>query len=349
MSESFLKVEHVDKSFQNFQALKDINVEAEEGEFLCLLGPSGCGKTTLLRIIAGLENPDCGRVFLAGREVTKYPVAARNIGIVFQSYALFPNLNAYDNIAYGLKQKGISKSEAADKVHRILEKVGLGKKAKHYPAQLSGGQQQRVALARALVLSPDILLLDEPLSALDAKVRNKLRKEIRNLQKDFGITTIMVTHDQEEALTMADRVLVMNQAEIIQSGTPAQIYAEPATSFIANFIGEMNLLKKFTAQDIEALIDRDAETYVDAVKIAIRPEEVRVEKSGTGAESRLINTEFRGSFLRLTFETCTDSALRIDADMSRDNFNHLAIAPGDSAGLIFPKEAVHIFRDKEND
>ena len=218
-------------------ALDRVSFEIRDGEFVCILGPSGCGKSTLLRSLAGLEAIDEGSIEIGGRDVTCAPPSERNFGIVFQSYALFPNLNVEENIAYGLWNKGLSKDEVTERVAGIIETTGLGCHSKKYPQQLSGGQQQRVAICRALVLNPEFLLLDEPLSALDAKVRLKLRKEIRQIQQRFAITTIMVTHDQEEALSMADRIIVMNEGRIEQMDTPQALYDAPGHGFVADFVG----------------------------------------------------------------------------------------------------------------
>jgi iron(III) transport system ATP-binding protein len=233
-----LAIKNVSKSFGAFQALRQLTLSVSKGEFICLLGPSGCGKTTLLRLIAGLESPDGGEIYQNGRNITHASPAERDYGMVFQSYALFPNLTAHQNIAYGLY--GGQTADTARRVTDLLELINLPAIGNKYPAQLSGGQQQRVALARALATSPQLLLLDEPLSALDAQVRTHLRSEIKSLQKKLGITTIMVTHDQEEALTMADRVVVMNQGVIAQIGTPDEIYHHPANRFVANFVGRCN-------------------------------------------------------------------------------------------------------------
>ena len=229
-------------------ALDRVSFEIRDGEFVCILGPSGCGKSTLLRSLAGLEAIDEGSIEIGGRDVTCAPPSERNFGIVFQSYALFPNLNVEENIAYGLWNKGLSKDEAAERVAGIIETTGLGCHSKKYPQQLSGGQQQRVAICRALVLNPEFLLLDEPLSALDAKVRLKLRKEIRQIQQRFAITTIMVTHDQEEALSMADRIIVMNEGRIEQMDTPQALYDAPVNGFVADFVGTANFVGADTIQ-----------------------------------------------------------------------------------------------------
>lgn len=239
---SYLQLQGIRKNFGSFQALRDIDLSIEKGEFVCFLGPSGCGKTTLLRIIAGLETQTAGSIHQGERDISVLPPAQRDYGIVFQSYALFPNLTVADNVAYGLVNRKQPRAEIARRVEELLKLVGLPGSGPKFPAQLSGGQQQRIALARALATQPGLLLLDEPLSALDALERVRLRHEIRSLQNKLGVTTIMVTHDQEEALSVADRVVVMNQGTIEQVGTPLQVYGEPATVFVADFVGKVNRL-----------------------------------------------------------------------------------------------------------
>ena len=237
-----LRLEGIRKSFGSFEALRDICLSIEQGEFVCFLGPSGCGKTTLLRIIAGLETQTAGSIHQGERDISVLPPAQRDYGIVFQSYALFPNLTVADNVGYGLVNRRRSRADIAKRVDELLRLVGLPGSGIKYPAQLSGGQQQRIALARALATEPGLLLLDEPLSALDALERVRLRQEIRSLQNKLGVTTVMVTHDQEEALSVADRIVVMNHGAIEQVGTPMQVYSEPASVFVADFIGKGNRL-----------------------------------------------------------------------------------------------------------
>lgn len=278
---SYLRVENISKSFGRKEVLKDINLEINEGEFLCLLGPSGCGKTTLLRIIAGLEELNGGEVFLMGEDITKLAPAKRGFGIVFQSYALFPNMTAYKNIEFALKQRKLDKEDIKNKIEEVLDIVGLKQEAAKYPRELSGGQQQRIAIARAIALEPKFLLLDEPMSALDAKVRAKLRLDIKKLQKKLGITTIMVTHDQEEAITMADRIAVLDSGRIMQIDTPEQIYQRPQNLFTAQFIGETNCLN------------------INGEICTIRPEYVEVYKhTHLGKKGQISNLEFRGSTIR---------------------------------------------------
>ena len=285
---TFLKLEGIRKQFGSFTALQGVDLAIDKGEFVCFLGPSGCGKTTLLRIIAGLEAQTAGRIEQAGRDISRLPPALRDYGIVFQSYALFPNLSVADNVAYGLVNRKVGKDEMRARVSELVRLVGLPGSEEKFPAQLSGGQQQRIALARALATSPGLLLLDEPLSALDAIVRVHLRQEIRSLQRKLGVTTIMVTHDQEEALSVADRIVVMNHGAIEQVGTPMQVYREPASPFVADFVGRINVLSG-TAEANDRV--RIGPTLFECthgrprgspVKIYLRPEDV-LARTGTGA------------------------------------------------------------------
>ena len=246
---AFLDIHHLEKSFGALRVVKDFNLGIDKGEFVSFLGPSGCGKTTVLRMVAGFETPTSGSIRIDGRDVTAMAANQRKIGMVFQSYALFPNLTVEQNIGFGLNVAGEGKAEIGRRVVEMLELIGLPQLGGRYPFQLSGGQQQRVALARALAVRPQVLLLDEPLSALDAKIRISLREEIRRIQRNLGITTIFVTHDQEEALSMSDRVVVMHQGVADQVGAPFEIYNRPATRFVAEFVGTLNLLD---AQVLEA-------------------------------------------------------------------------------------------------
>ncbi|PSN79246.1 putative 2-aminoethylphosphonate ABC transporter ATP-binding protein, partial [filamentous cyanobacterium CCP4] len=310
LTEPYLRIENVHKTFGSFVALKDIYLNVYPGEFVCLLGPSGCGKTTLLRIISGLEQQTQGRVIQGGKDVSHLPPSMRDFGIVFQSYALFPNLTAIQNVAYGLENQQVPKAQIDQRVAELLDMVGLGGMGHKYPSQLSGGQQQRVALARALALSPGLLLLDEPLSALDAQVRVKLRTEIAELQRRLGITTVMVTHDQAEALAMADRIVVMDKGYIAQVGTPNSIYQSPSSPFVANFIGVMNFLDGVVEAadtvrcgNILLHAPNNEVPVGQLVSIAIRPEDMRVV-DGTAsvpnqAEADVISREFLGSGYRL--------------------------------------------------
>ncbi|MGI5287897.1 ABC transporter ATP-binding protein [Nonomuraea polychroma] len=284
-------------------ALDGLDLVIAPGEFVALLGPSGCGKTTALRCVAGFERPDSGAVLVDGKDITNVPANKRDAGMVFQSYSLFPNLNARDNVAFGLRVRKVSATVRHAKANELLELVGLPQHADRYPHQLSGGQQQRVALARALALEPRVLLLDEPLSALDAKVRVALREEIRRLQLDLGITTIFVTHDQEEALSVADRVAVLRDGRLEQVGSPAEIYDRPATPFVAEFVGTMNHLAGHVTGDqvsvLGQLLPVDGAVPEDpSVDVLIRPEAVRVVPDKDGA-AEVITASFRGASVRL--------------------------------------------------
>ena len=241
-----LTLNHVNKTFikdgEEFHAVQNVNLSVNTGEFLTFLGPSGCGKTTTLRMVAGFEVPASGQILMGDADITYVPANERNIGFVFQNYALFPHMKIFENVAYGLKIRGLGRAEIAQKVREGLALVGLEKAEDRYPNQLSGGEQQRVALARVLVLRPKLLLMDEPLSNLDAKLRIHMRAEIRRIQQELGLTCLYVTHDQKEALTMSDRIMVMNRGRIEQVGTPMDIYADPASPFVADFIGQANLI-----------------------------------------------------------------------------------------------------------
>jgi len=291
-----LEVVGIRKDFESFSALRDVHLRVKPGEMLCFLGPSGCGKTTLLRIIAGLEAQTSGQILQNGRDVSWLPPDKRDYGIVFQSYALFPNLTIADNVGYGLVNGKAKKAEIKARVEELLALVGLPTSGQKYPSQLSGGQQQRVALARALATRPGLLLLDEPLSALDALERIRLRGEIRRLQKQVGITTIMVTHDQEEALSMADRIVVMNHGVIEQVGTPMEIYERPATPFVADFVGKVNVLhghalggNLFRVGDMELQCDACDTGFEpgDPVNLYLRPEDRVAEHLGPDTPNRL--------------------------------------------------------------
>ncbi|MDN2481663.1 putative 2-aminoethylphosphonate ABC transporter ATP-binding protein [Vibrio agarivorans] len=347
---TYLSVNNLSKHFGDFTALKHISLDIKEGEFICFLGPSGCGKTTLLRAIAGLELPSEGQILQAQRDITLLPPEQRDFGIVFQSYALFPNLTVAENIAFGLTNQGMKKQEALEKVREWLELVDLPHSEHKFPAQLSGGQQQRVALARALALSPGLLLLDEPLSALDAKVRAHLRHEICQLQKKLGITTIMVTHDQEEALTMADRIVVMNHGVVEQIGTPREIYHHPASEFVADFIGAMNFFEAHHEQDGLLSINDYKFTHSNkisgqSVKVALRPEQIKVSAiQQTGIKARVVNSEFLGSFVRVECELENDKLIQVD--LTSELLDELKLEPGSVCTLSWKSEDALIFEEQ---
>jgi spermidine/putrescine transport system ATP-binding protein len=292
-----IHLEQLTKSFGEVVAVDGIDLGMPGGEFFTMVGPSGCGKTTTLRMIAGFERPTSGRIVLDGADVAQVPPHRRNVNTVFQSYALFPHLDVAGNVGFGLKYKKLTKSEQAKRIAEALALVQLGDYAKRKPGQLSGGQQQRVALARALVLTPQVLLLDEPLGALDARLRKDLQVELKALQAELGITFVFVTHDQEEALTMSDRVAVMSGGRVEQAGTPKEIYEEPATLFVADFLGVSNLIAGTASPDGGACALRVGERTLRAaagavgstgeVKAMVRPERVVVEEQGTSGENRL--------------------------------------------------------------
>ncbi|WP_075173313.1 ABC transporter ATP-binding protein [Neptunomonas phycophila] len=269
---SYVSVTQLTKRFGENTVFEDIDFTIEQGEFVTLLGPSGCGKSTLLRSLAGLNPVDSGVIAVDGEDITHQTPQQRGIGMVFQSYALFPNMTAFDNIAFGLKMKKLAADQIATDVAKVIALVDLQGKEQHYPHQLSGGQRQRVALARALVVRPRILLLDEPLSALDAKIRKRLRQQIRDIQKELNLTTVFVTHDQEEAMTMSDRIFLMNKGQIVQQGSPESIYTQPANEFVAGFMGHYNLVDAIHAK---RLFNIDTEW-----KVAIRPESIYVREAG---------------------------------------------------------------------
>ncbi|GGP26470.1 putative 2-aminoethylphosphonate ABC transporter ATP-binding protein [Silvimonas amylolytica] len=350
-----LSLNQINKSFGSFNALNDINLNVKKGEFVCLLGPSGCGKTTLLRIIAGLESANAGQIVMLGRDVTLQPAAKRDYGIVFQSYALFPNLTVAENIAYGLKGRSQDKQT---RVRDLLALIGLSGIETKFPGQLSGGQQQRVALARALATSPGLLLLDEPLSALDARVREHLRREIRALQQRLGITTIMVTHDQEEALTMADRIVVMNHGHIEQIGTPDDIYAMPQSRFVAEFVGRANWLAG-EVQPHGTVRIGDTQLWVNklppllegrTVTLFIRPEAVVLHAHWQGGENTMLahlgGVESLGGFCRVSLIVPAMNNLTLIADVSRTELATLNLQAGQRVPVSLPPHALRVFTDE---
>lgn len=354
----YLSIESLSKRFGSFEALRDISLEIEEREFVCFLGPSGCGKTTLLRAIAGLDIQSSGRIAQAGVDISALPPTERDFGIVFQSYALFPNLSVARNVAYGLENRGIAKEEVKRRVADLLDLVGLPEQIDKYPAQLSGGQQQRVALARAIATSPGLLLLDEPLSALDAKVRVHLRHEVKELQRRLGITTVMVTHDQEEALSMADRIVVMNHGVIEQVGTPEQVYREPATAFVADFIGSMNFVsgtlldaRRVGVGSLQLACRMSPLPAGSEVVVALRPEDVIVapdEEDPSAANTYLARfdaLEFLGSFVRAEITIEAAQSQRLSTEISANVVRQLGLEPGDRHPVVIPPERIRIFSD----
>jgi iron(III) transport system ATP-binding protein len=358
----YLRLQGIVKRFGSFTALHGIDLEIGRGEFVCFLGPSGCGKTTLLRVVAGLEAQSAGRIEQDGRDISRLPPAQRDYGIVFQSYALFPNLTVADNVAYGLVNRRTPRARARERVDELLLLVGLPGSQGKYPAQLSGGQQQRIALARALATSPGLLLLDEPLSALDAIVRVHLRQEIRSLQRQLGVTTIMVTHDQEEALSVADRIVVMNHGVIEQVGTPEQVYREPATPFVADFVGRVNVLPaqaqpggrlRIGATDFEHGAAQALSTAARGatLQVYLRPEDVAIAPSaahfGIGAsnvvEARLDKVEFLGAYCLARLSGPALGEHRLTAVLSPHFVAEHALEPGQALALRLRPERLRLF------
>ncbi|WP_413700569.1 ABC transporter ATP-binding protein [Psychromonas sp. KJ10-10] len=295
---SYFSIDKVNKQFEDFTALNNISLEVQQGEFIALLGPSGCGKSTLLRILAGLEPPTSGRIMIDGKDVTKVSPADRHISMVFQSYALFPHLSVKENIQFGLKARSIKKSERDARLKDVLELVSLTSQQDKLPSQLSGGRCQRVALARAVVSKHPICLMDEPLSNLDAKLRAEMRTEIRELQKSLGLTLIYVTHDQVEAMSMADRIVLLNKGEIQQLGTPQQLYSQPQNAFTARFIGS-------PAMNVFVLPEQTE-------LIGVRPENIRI--SDEGLMGRVIHTDYHGDSTLLKVSLLNDSKVLIKVD-----------------------------------
>lgn len=308
---AYITFENINKSFGANHVLKGVNLEVEKGELLTLLGPSGCGKSTLLRCLAGLEEVQEGIITLEGKDITNVDARLRQIGMVFQQYSLFPNMTVEQNLAFGLKIKKMAKQEIKKEVEEALAMVGLADKARSYPGQLSGGQQQRVALARALITKPKVLLLDEPLSAIDAKLRKSLQVEIRRIQKELNITTIFVTHDQDEAMIMSDRICLLNEGRIEQLGTPTEVYTSPKTKFAAGFIGNYNVLEP---SEFAAL---SGEENVKSHVIVIRPETISIARKRHNRENcyefsgRVVESRPRGNVLRYTIDV---NGIRISAD-----------------------------------
>jgi spermidine/putrescine ABC transporter ATP-binding subunit len=362
-----IAIREVGKRFGPVFAVDHVSLDVLDGELFTLLGPSGCGKTTLLRLIAGFHRPDAGRIRFGERDVTDLPPHARNIGMVFQNYALWPHMTVFQNVAYGLRLRRVRGAELEARVAEGLRKVNLSGLGARYPGQLSGGQQQRVALARALVLSPDILLLDEPLSNLDAKIRVQVRAEIRTLQQELGITTVYVTHDQEEALSLSDRVAVMRDGRVLQLGPPRELYERPRTRFVADFVGTNNLVSGTVVEvAADAIV---VETALGRLRarpplgegtagvgrscvLAIRPENVTVGTPGAGPISgdgnrcpgRIALAAYLGNTLRYDVEAAGGLTLKADI---RDAWHHEPLARGTPVTLDFPPSVTLALPDDE--
>lgn len=319
---AFINLTSLGKSFGPTQVVRDFNLALGKGEFVSLLGPSGCGKTTVLRMVAGFEAPDQGDIRIEGQSMLRQRANQRQIGMVFQSYALFPNLTVAENVAFGLRVAKVASAEITPRVNEMLDMVGLAAMKARYPYQLSGGQQQRVALARAVAPRPRVLLLDEPLSALDAKIRVALRTEIRAIQRQLGITTLFVTHDQEEALSMSDRIVVMNGGRAEQIGTPEEIYNRPATRFVAGFIGTLNVIEGQVGREARAFLNCAGGRLAlpgtfdavagEKIAVAVRPQSLRPCPAEAGGLHGIVrHVEFLGAFTRLHV-SCGQATLLVD-------------------------------------
>ncbi len=350
-------LENVCKHYGSLTAVNNVNLEIEPGEFLCFLGPSGCGKTTILRMITGFEQVSSGKILYDGKVINDVIPQKRDFGIVFQSYALFPNMTVNENIAFGLKMRKVPRRLIERRVEEMLQLIGLTGWETHYPSQLSGGQQQRVALGRAIAIEPKVLLLDEPLSALDAKIRVRLRGVIKRLQEELGITLIYVTHDQEEALALADRVVIMRDGEFRQIGSPWEIYKKPKTSFIAEFVGTSNFISG-TREDgmvrfgthrfsVNRLDIAEGET----VHLAIRPENIELLDAAGGHEhlvqSNVVDTSvevinFLGAVVRITFMLGGEELL---IDITEKEFERLKLKRKTGIKLYFPPDAFHAYSE----
>ena len=348
-AELSLELRGIHKAFGAFVALQHIDLEVRKGEFMCFLGPSGCGKTTLLRVIAGLEAQTRGEIRQNGRDISRLPPALRDYGIVFQSYALFPTLSVADNVAYGLVNRRQPRARIAERVRELVRLVGLPGSEAKYPAQLSGGQQQRIALARALATAPGLLLLYEPLSALDALERVRLRQEIRALQQKLGVTTIMVTHDQEEALSVADRIVVMDHGRIEQIGTPREVYREPASPFVADFVGKVNVLAGRVRQgrlQVGAL-EFDAAGPDRDVRVYLRPEDVLARPIAAGDphvfDARIDKIEFLGSFCHVQVATQALAPERVVVYLSLNFLAEQSLEVGSGLRLRLLQERLRVF------
>ena len=358
-TKNYIKIKNLSKSFGDVEVLKNINLEVEEGEFFSLLGPSGCGKTTLLRILAGFEYPSEGKVFFDDANVTSLPPNLRPSNMVFQNYAIFPHINVQRNIEFGLRKENLSKAEMRERVENALKMVQLEGYENRYSNQLSGGQRQRIALARALVKQPKVLLLDEPLGALDKKLREEMQIELRNLQKSLGITFIFVTHDQEEAMTMSDRIAVMDEGNILQVSPPREIYHNPKNKFVSQFIGNINILdadlKNVSNESISISVDgfglmrlKNHQNIIesDQVNIAIRPEEINISKVSDSKydcnfKSKVKNISFYGesTYFYIQLDN-SEKILMVSTNESKETFSE-----NDSCFVNFNSTNLKIIKD----
>jgi sulfate transport system ATP-binding protein len=335
-----IEIKNIKRSFGSFSALNDVSLQVNTGELVALLGPSGCGKTTLLRIIAGLETPDSGSILFHGKDATDKAVREREVGFVFQHYALFRHMTVFENVAFGLrvrpKQTRPNEAEIKRRVHELLNLVQLDWLADRYPPQLSGGQRQRIALARALAVEPKVLLLDEPFGALDAKVRKDLRRWLRRLHDELHITSVFVTHDQEEALEVADRIVVMNHGVVEQIGSPQEVYDNPASPFVYQFLGNVNLFHSRVHAgfakigDIELALDEHHQTEDSAAVAYVRPHDIEISRhpDGTSFEAKINYIHAVGPIVHLELER-NDTNTFVEAELTREHFNHLELIEGE--------------------
>ncbi len=343
MKKSIINLKDISVSFDAEQILDNISLEIGDKEFVTLLGPSGCGKTTILRIIAGFLEADSGDVFFDGKKINSVPANKRNINTIFQRYALFPHLNVYDNIAFGLRVKKVPKEEIYERVHEMLKLVNLEGFEKRSISRLSGGQQQRVAIARAVINKPKVLLLDEPLAALDLKLRKDMQTELKNIQKQLGITFVFVTHDQEEALSMSDKVIVMNEGKIQQIGTPLDVYNEPVNAFVADFIGESNIIDGVMLDDFKVRVEGVTLQCLDkgfkvneAVDVVIRPEDVDIVPAERGLiTGEVTNVTFLGVHYEIIVDVNGFKWMIQTTDVQQ---------VGDKVGLLIEPDAIHIMK-----
>lgn len=350
--ETLVRLDRVSKSYGNTVALSDLSLEIRRGEFLTLLGPSGCGKTTTLRLISGFEVPDSGSVSINGRDVTNVPPFRRDVNTVFQNYALFPHLTVFENVAYALRVKRTAAAEVRDKVTAMLGRVGLRDKAGQYPRELSGGQMQRVALGRALINEPTVLLLDEPLSALDAKLRRAMQLELRRMHAELGLTFICVTHDQEEALVMSDRIAVLDAGKIAQIGTPQEIFERPSNRFVADFIGGCNFIPALAGSNGAFLLPNCGETASrrgaeKPVLLAIRPQHLKLggpaEGAAFDATARVSDVVYLGTAVRLVLSL--GDRLELTAEVDRETVGRLSVTPAATLRIWAREDDVIVFDD----
>ena len=344
---SFLTLQNLNKQFGDFTAVRDMTLSIEKGEFVSLLGPSGCGKTTTLQMIAGLLEPTSGQILLDGKDISQTPPNKRGLGIVFQSYALFPHMTALDNVAFGLEMRGIGKAERLERAHKALAQVKLEPFSHRFPKEMSGGQRQRVALARALVIEPPVLLLDEPLSNLDAKLREDMRLELRLLQQEIGVTTILVTHDQEEALSMSDRIVVMKQGEMEQIAAPLDLYERPVSSFVSDFVGKTNLFQALVVDDSHLRVEghlvslpHHGKPAGSSMTLSIRPEKFLLSAEGAGDTVTVEAAIFHGANWLYRVRGAMGELFVTQPNTGAPGFSR-----GQEARLIWPEGNLSIFAE----